>query len=165
LSAGRRTTYVGIDVSKATLDVAILPLREHFVVSNDEAGTDELLGRLAEVSDTLLVLLETSGGFKRPVAAALAASGVALFVVNPCQARDFAKATGRLAKTDRLDVFVLAHFAQAIRPPREASPMQKPGSFRRSSPEEGRSSGWQPPSKTVSQRAPPKPAADASKPT
>jgi transposase len=121
LSTGRRTTYVGIDVSKATLDVAILPLREHFAVSNDEAGIDELLGRLAEVSDALVVL-EASGGFERPVAAALAASGVALFVVNPRQARDFAKATGRLVKTDRLDAFVLAHFAQAIRPTPRAIP-------------------------------------------
>lgn len=121
MSAGGRTTYVGIDVSKATLDVAILPTREHFVVSNDEAGIDELLGKLAEVPDAL-VLLEASGGFERPVGAALAASGIALFVVNPRQARDFAKATGRLAKTDRLDAFVLAHFAQAIRPTPRAIP-------------------------------------------
>lgn len=123
MSTSGRTTYIGIDVSKATLDVAILPTGEHFVVSNDEAGIDELLGKklLAEVSDAL-VLLEASGGFERPVVAALAASGVALFVVNPRQARDFAKATGQLAKTDRLDAFVLAHFAQAIRPAPRAIP-------------------------------------------
>ena len=120
-TSGRTTTYVGIDVSKATLDVAILPTGEHLIVSNDEAGIDELLGKLAEVSDALVVL-EASGGFERPVAAALATSGVALFVVNPRQARDFAKATGRLAKTDRLDAFVLAHFAQAIRPAPRAIP-------------------------------------------
>jgi transposase len=114
-------TYVGIDVSKATLDVAILPIGEHFVVSNDEAGIDELLGKLAKVSDALVVL-EASGGFERPAVAALAASGVALFVVNPRQARDFAKATGTLAKTDRIDAFVLAHFAQAIRPAPRAVP-------------------------------------------
>lgn len=110
--------YVGIDVSKATLDVAILPEREHFVVSNDEAGRDELLGKLAQVSGALLVVLEASGGFERPVVAALAGSsaGITPFVVNPRQARDFAKATGKLAKTDALDAFVLAHFAQAIRP-------------------------------------------------
>jgi len=116
-----RTTYVGMDVSKATLDVAILPTREHFVVSNDEAGIDELLGKLARVSDALVVL-EASGGFERPAVAALAASGVALFVVNPRQARDFAKATGKLAKTDRIDAFVLAHFAEAIRPTPRAIP-------------------------------------------
>jgi transposase len=123
LSASGRT-YVGVDVSKATLDVAILPIGEHFVVPNDEAGIDELLGKLlAEVSDALVVL-EASGGFERPLAAALAASsaGIALFVVNPRQARDFAKATGRLAKTDRLDAFVLAHFAEAIRPTPRAIP-------------------------------------------
>lgn len=118
-SSGRR--YVGIDVSKATLDVAVLPTGEHFVVSNDEAGIDELLGKLAEVSDAL-VILEASGGFERPVAAALAASGMALFVVNPRQARDFAKATGQLAKTDALDAFVLARFAEAIRPTPRAIP-------------------------------------------
>lgn len=121
MSAGERT-YVGIDVSKRTLDVAILPIREYFVVGNDEAGIDELLGRLAEVSDALLVVLEASGGFERPLAAALAASGIALFVVNPRRARDFGKATGRLAKTDALDAFVLARFAQAIRPAPRAIP-------------------------------------------
>jgi transposase len=122
LSAGGRTTYVGIDVSKATLDVAILPAREHFVVANDEAGIDELLGKLTEISDAPLVVLEASGGFERPLAAALAASEIALFVLNPRQARDFAKATGKLAKTDALDAFVLAHFAQANRPLPRAIP-------------------------------------------
>jgi transposase len=82
---------------------------------------DELLGKLAEVSDALVVL-EASGGFERPVAAALATSGVALFVVNPRQARDFAKATGQLAKTDALDALVLARFAEAIRPTPRAIP-------------------------------------------
>lgn len=123
-----RTAYVGIDVSKATLDVAILPTGEHFVVPNDEAGIGELLGKLTEVSEAL-VLLEASGGFERPVAAALAASGVALLVVNPRQARDFAKATGTLAKTDRLDAFVLAHFAQVIRPAPRAIPDQEAREF------------------------------------
>ena len=139
-TGGPTTYYVGIDVSKRTLDVAILPIREHFVVANDEAGIDELLGKLAQVSDALLVVLEASGGFERPLAAALAASKIALFVVNPRQARDFAKATGRLAKTDALDAFVLAGFAQAVRPPRGPSPIKKLGSFRRSSPGGGRSS-------------------------
>jgi transposase len=122
---------VGIDVSKATLDVAVLPIREHFVVPNDEAGIEELLGRLAQVvvSDALLVVLEASGGFERPLAAALAASGIALFVVNPRQARDFAKATGTLAKTDALDAFVLAHFAQAIRPVPRSIPDQEAREF------------------------------------
>jgi transposase len=124
LGAGGRS-YVGIDVSKRTLDVAILPAREHFVVANDEAGIDELLGKLlakASGGGALLVVLEASGGFERPAAAALAASGVALFVVNPRQARDFARATGKLAKTDALDASVLARFAQAIRPTPRAIP-------------------------------------------
>lgn len=124
MSVGGRS-YVGIDVSKATLDVAILPAREHFVVSNDEAGIDELLGKLLaeEVSDDALVVLEASGGFERPLVAALATSEeIALFVVNPRQARDFAKATGKLAKTDRIDAFVLARFAEAIRPTPRAIP-------------------------------------------
>jgi transposase len=129
LSTARRATYVGIDVSKATLDVAILPTREHLVVANDEAGIDELLDKLAEVSDAALVVLEASGGFERPAVASLAASGVALFVVNPRQARDFAKATGKLAKTDRIDAFVLAHFAQAIRPTPRAIPDQEAREF------------------------------------
>ena len=122
-------TYVGVDVSKAALDVAILPAREHFVVPNDEAGIDELLGKLlAEVSDALVVL-EASGGFERTLTAALAASEIALFVVNPRQARDFAKATGTLAKTDALDAFVLARFAQAIRPAPRAIPDQEAREF------------------------------------
>ena len=132
MSASGRT-YVGIDVSKATLDVAILPIGEHFVVSNDEAGIEGLLERLAKVASDalLLVVLEASGGFERPVAAALAASAeIALFVVNPRQARDFAKATGRLAKTDALVAFVLAHFAQAIRPAPRAIPDAEAREFR-----------------------------------
>lgn len=128
MSADGRT-YAGIDVSKATLDVAILPTREHFVVSNDEAGIDELLGRLTQACVTLVVL-EASGGFERPVAAALAASQNALFVVNPRQARDFAKATGQLAKTDALDAFVLACFAEAIRPTPRAIPNAEAREFR-----------------------------------
>ena len=128
MSIGRRT-YVGIDVSKATLDVAILPTKEHFVVANDEGGIDELLGKLAEQFVDVLVVLEASGGFERPAVAALAASGVALFVVNPRQARDFAKATGKLAKTDRIDAFVLARFAEAIRPTPRAIPNKEAREF------------------------------------
>jgi len=120
---------VGIDVSKATLDVAILPTEEHFVVANDEGGIDGLLDKLAERVAGVLVVLEASGGFERPAVAALAASGVALFVVNPRQARDFAKATGKLAKTDRIDAFVLARFAEAIRPTPRAIPDQEAREF------------------------------------
>lgn len=127
-ATGRTACYVGIDVSKATLEVAILPTGECFAVSNDEAGIDELVGKLAELPQAL-VLLEASGGFERPVAAAIAACGIAIFVVNPRQARDFAKATGRLAKTDALDALILARFAQAIRPTPRAIPDQEAREF------------------------------------
>ncbi len=108
-------TYVGVDVSKARLEVAVVPTGESFVVSNEEEGFDELLGKLEDLHPTLVVL-EASGGFERPVTAALAAAKMAVCVVNPRQSRDFARATGKLAKTDRLDAHVLARFAQAIQP-------------------------------------------------
>lgn len=114
-SPPRRPYYAGIDVSKASLDVALLPTGESFAVANDEDGLDRLLGRL-EGRHPILVVLEASGGFERPVAAALAASGIAVAVLNPRQTRDFARATGKLAKTDRLDAKVLARFAEAVRP-------------------------------------------------
>ena len=110
-----RRPYAGIDVSKARLDVALLPSGESFVVSNDEEGFDELLGRL-KGPHPILVVLEASGGLERPVAAALATAGIPVAVLNPRQTRDFARAMGRLAKTDRLDAKVLARFAEAVRP-------------------------------------------------
>ena len=124
----RRPYYVGIDVSKAHLDVALLPTGESFVVANDEEGLDELLGRL-EDSHPILVVLEASGGLERPVAAALAASGIAVAVLNPRQTRDFARATGKLAKTDRLDAKVLARFAEAVRPTPRTLPDQEAREF------------------------------------
>lgn len=111
----RRPYYVGIDVSKARLDVALLPTGESFAVANDEDGFDELLGRLEDPRPALVVL-EASGGFERPAAAALAAWGIAVCVLNPRQTRDFARATGKLAKTDALDAKALARFAEAVRP-------------------------------------------------
>lgn len=107
--------HVGIDVSKSSLDVCILPDGENFAVSNDQAGIDSLLDQLRR-SPVELVVLEASGRYERPVAAALAATGITLAVVNPRQARDFAKATGRLAKTDRIDAEILARFAAAVDP-------------------------------------------------
>lgn len=130
MSTHTPTLYVGIDVSKATLDVAILPLGRHFVVSNDEAGIDELLGGL-EDPKPILVVLEASGGYERPVAAAIAASsaGIAVAVVNPRQTRDFARATGKLAKTDALDAKALARFAEAVRPEPRALPEEEAREF------------------------------------
>jgi transposase len=108
--------YAGVDVSKGRLEVFVAPTGERFSVPNDDSGVDELLARLGEPSPALVVL-EATGGFERPVAAALVASGLAVaVVVNPRQARDFARATGRLAKTDRIDAESLAHFAEAVCP-------------------------------------------------
>ena len=113
--------YAGVDVSKGRLDVFVRwgEAREEkgelFDVPNDDAGIDELLARL-EKARPALVVLEATGGFERPVAAALAALGFAVAVVNPRQARNFARATGRLAKTDRIDAQSLARFAGAVRP-------------------------------------------------
>jgi transposase len=115
-SSSGEKLYVGIDVSKARLEACILPAGETFSVANDEVGLQELLSKLAQLNPTLTVL-EATGGFERPAAAALAASGMAVAVVNPRQSRDdFARATGKLAKTDALDAKTLARFAQAVRP-------------------------------------------------
>ncbi len=106
---------VGIDVSKDRLDVFVVPEGEAFAVANDQEGIDSLLGRLEAVPPKLVVL-EATAGYERPVAAAIAAAGIAVAVVNPRQARDFAKATGKLAKTDRIDAEILARFASAVDP-------------------------------------------------
>jgi transposase len=107
--------YVGIDVAKATLDVAIGSDGEMVQVENNEAGIAQLIQRLGEVAPTLVVL-EATGGYESLVAGAIAGREIAVAVVNPRQVRDFAKATGVLAKTDRIDARVLARFAEAVRP-------------------------------------------------
>jgi transposase len=107
--------FVGIDVAKAQLDIALRPLGERWAVTNDDTGITALVRRLQELVPQLIVL-EATGGYQRAVVAALATAGLPLAVVNPRQARDFAKATGQLAKTDALDARALAHFAEAIRP-------------------------------------------------
>ena len=107
--------FVGIDVSKARLDVAMRPLTQSESVSNDQAGIEALVKRLREIQPALIVL-EATGGLERQVTRALASAGLAVVVVNPRQVRDFAKATGQLAKTDTIDAMVLARFAEAVRP-------------------------------------------------
>ena len=115
-AAAAATIFVGIDVSKAALDVALRPGGESWRCANDEAGiAAELVGRLRSLVPRLIVL-EATGGLERLAVAALALAGLPVAVVNPRQVRDFAKATGQLAKTDALDAAVLAHFAEAIRP-------------------------------------------------
>lgn len=107
--------FVGIDVAKATLDVALRPSEQTWQVIYDEAHVEALVEQLTEWSPTLIVI-EATGGLERPLVAALAAAQLPVVVINPRLARDFAKATGRLAKTDRIDAQILAHYGEAIRP-------------------------------------------------
>ena len=107
--------FVGIDVAKAKVDVAVRPTDDKWEVPNDNAGIRQLVSRLKALEPTL-VLLEASGGLELPLVAALAAEAAPVVVANPRQVRDFARATGKLAKTDVLDAAVLAHFADAVRP-------------------------------------------------
>lgn len=111
---------VGIDVAKDRLDIAISN-GERFCCTQDEAGIAGLLERLKGLHLERLVL-EATGGYERPLVAALAVAGLPVMVVNPRQVRDFAKALGRLAKTDPLDAEVLMHFAQAVQPEYRALP-------------------------------------------
>jgi transposase len=109
--------FVGIDVSKHRLDVHSRPSGERFAIDHDEEGVAVLVGRLAALAPApALVVLEATGGLEVRLAAALAAAGLPVAVVNPRQVRAFARATGRLAKTDRLDAAVIARFAEAVRP-------------------------------------------------
>lgn len=107
--------WIGIDVAKAWMDVAIRPCGESWRVGNDAAGIAALVQRIQALTPQVVVL-EATGGYERAVAGALAAAGLPVAVVNPRQVRAFAKATGRLAKTDALDAHMLAHFGAAVRP-------------------------------------------------
>src|SRR5204863_2455701 len=107
--------FVGIDVAKAQLDVALRPSGERRAVANDASGVETLVDWLQTLPPTLIVL-EATGGLERVATAALATASLPVVVVNPRQARDFARATGQLAKTDALDARALAHFADVIRP-------------------------------------------------
>ncbi|TKB68477.1 MAG: IS110 family transposase [Nitrospira sp.] len=106
---------VGIDVSQSQLDVAVRP-GTGFSVSNDEAGWATVVMRL-QLLTLVRIVLEATGGLEVPLVGALAAARLPVIVVNPRHVRDFARATGQLAKTDALDAQILAHFAEAIRPP------------------------------------------------
>lgn len=106
---------VGIDVSKARLDVHVLPSGEAFAVARDGEGLGELVVRLKAMK-LAVVAVEATGGFETTVAAALAGAGLPLVIVNPAQVRAFAKALGRRAKTDPIDAEVIARFVEAVRP-------------------------------------------------
>jgi len=107
--------FVGIDVAKATLDVVVRPSGEHWSAANDDGGIAALVKRLRPLTPALIVL-EATGGFETAAVAAVVAAGLTVVVANPRQVRDFARATGQLAKTDALDAQVLALFAERVRP-------------------------------------------------
>lgn len=115
--------YVGIDVCKDHLDVALRPTEKTLRVGNHEEGIAALIEHLRAQSPALVVL-EATGGLEMAAAAALTAAGLPVVVANPRQVRDFAKAIGRLAKTDRLDALVIARFAEVVRP--EVRPLPDP---------------------------------------
>jgi len=117
--------FVGIDVSKARLDVALRPGDENFSVANNPRGIASLVKRLKKLQVSRVVL-EASGGYEIAVASELAAAELPLAVLNPRQVRDFARATGRLAKTDAIDAEAIAAFAQACQPrPMEKIPVKQ----------------------------------------
>jgi transposase len=118
--------FVGIDVSRDRLDIHILPEGISCSVGHDEAGLSALVAQLQD--RPCLVVLEATGGLQDRAAVTLAAAGLLVAVVNPRQVRDFAKATGRLAKTDALDAMAIAHFASAVRPePRPLADAERQG--------------------------------------
>ncbi|MGH7376415.1 MAG: IS110 family transposase [Candidatus Methylomirabilales bacterium] len=112
---GEHPVFVGIDVAKAALDVAVSPTAARWTIPYTERELAGLVPRLTTLQPALVVL-EATGGLEGPLVGALATAGLPVVVVNPRQVRDFAKATGTLAKTDALDAAVLAHFAAAVRP-------------------------------------------------
>ena len=111
----QKSIFAGIDVARDRLDLALRPSGAVRTVVYDAAGISGLVSELQSLAPSAVVL-ESTGGLELPLASALAAASLPLAVVNPRQVRDFAKATGRLAKTDALDAQVIAHFAEAVRP-------------------------------------------------
>lgn len=109
------TVFVGIDVSKDQLDIAIRPGEVRFRESNNDSGIQALIARLLSLKPQL-ILLEATGGYEILAAASLRQAGLPAHIINPRQVRDFARSSGRLAKTDKIDAAVLAHFAEALKP-------------------------------------------------
>lgn len=107
--------FVGIDVASDHLDIAVRPGEQVWGVRNDDEGISHLVERLAQIAPAL-VILEATGGIEVPLVGALVTAALPVAVVNPRQTRDFARATGRLAKTDKIDARILAQFAEAVRP-------------------------------------------------
>jgi transposase len=109
------SVFVGIDVSEASLDITVRPSEEHWKTDNNEIGIKSLEIKLVKLAPTLVVM-EATGGLERNVAVSLALAKLAVAIVNPRQVRDFAKALGTLAKTDKIDAGILAHFGEATLP-------------------------------------------------
>ena len=107
--------FVGIDVSKDKLDIAVCPTQESFSVTNNQSGLNDLSRRLKAI-DPELIVLESTGGYEICAATTLYAAGLPVVIINARQVRDFAKSLGRLAKTDAIDAQVIAQFAKAIKP-------------------------------------------------
>jgi len=114
-SMTRPQIFVGVDVAKRHLDVAARPAGDIWTAANDEAGIEDLVKRLRGLRPTLIVV-EATGGYELSLVLALAAARLPFAVANPRQVRDFAKGTGHLEKTDKIDAKVLAHFAEVVRP-------------------------------------------------
>ena len=114
--------YIGVDVAASELVVGVLPTGEVWQVANDPGGISELKDRVVELSPALIVL-EASGGYEAEVAGELTDAGMPVVVINPRQTREFARSTGRLAKTDTIDALALARFGQAVKP--EVRPLPK----------------------------------------
>lgn len=117
----QHAVLVGIDVSKEYLDVDLAPSRAPLRLPNGPLGYDAIVQRLSAM-EIRVIVIEATGGYERAVVAQLMVAGMPVVVVNPRQVRDFARAQGRLAKTDRLDAAVLADFGLAIQPPQRALP-------------------------------------------
>ena len=115
VSMSQESIYVGIDVAKNRVDVAVRPTGRSWSVQYDQAGVDDLVIQLSSLRP-IAVITESTSGLELELVAALVASALPVALVNPRQVRDSAKSTGQLAETDRLDAQVLAHFGEAVRP-------------------------------------------------
>jgi transposase len=116
--------FVGIDISEDQLDVHLLPKDVHFVSKNDSKGISKLTTRLRKERPTVIVM-EASGGYEIDVASELGSAGLPVVIVNPRQVRDFARGIGKLAKTDKIDAYVLARFAETTKPVVKPLPTEK----------------------------------------
>jgi len=115
MTTTKREIFIGIDISKTQMDVAIWDNEETWEFENEAAGWQELVEKAKELNPSLMVV-EASGGIEQPVVAELYLEKLPVAIVNPTRVRNFARSTGQLAKTDKLDARLIAHFAQAVRP-------------------------------------------------